>query len=54
MAAGPRQLAVAIAPLTAAVQAAGAGGLAPVVRVGATLASLGALLALIAGIGRHE
>ena len=54
MAAGPRQLAVAIAPLTAAVQAAGALGLAPVVRVGATLASLDALLALIAGIGRHE
>ena len=54
MAAGPRQLAVATAPLTAAVQAAGAGGMAPVVRVGATLASLGALLALIAGISRHE
>ena len=54
MAAGPRQLAVATAPLTAAVQAAGVGGMAPVVRVGATLASLGALLALIAGIGRHE
>jgi APA family basic amino acid/polyamine antiporter len=52
MAAGPYQLADASAPLTAAVQAAGAGGLAPVVRVGAALASLGALLALIAGIGR--
>ena len=33
-------------------QAAGAGGLAPVVRVGAALAALGALLALIAGVGR--
>ena len=52
MAAGPHQLADAAAPLTAAVQAAGAGGLAPVVRVGAALASLGALLALIAGVGR--
>jgi APA family basic amino acid/polyamine antiporter len=34
------------------VQAAGAGALAPVVRIGAALAALGALLALIAGIGR--
>ncbi len=33
-------------------QAAGAGALVPVVRVGAALAALGALLALIAGIGR--
>ena len=52
LAAGPGQLAAATAPLTTAVQAAGAGGLAPVVRVGAALASLGALLALIAGVGR--
>jgi APA family basic amino acid/polyamine antiporter len=52
LAAGPRQLAAAAAPLSTAVQAAGAGGLAPVVRVGAALAALGALLALIAGIGR--
>jgi APA family basic amino acid/polyamine antiporter len=52
LAAGPDQLAAATAPLMTAVQAAGAGGLAPVVRVGATLAALGALLALIAGIGR--
>jgi basic amino acid/polyamine antiporter, APA family len=51
-AAGPGQLAAATAPLTTAVQAAGAGGLAPVVRVGAALAALGALLALIAGVGR--
>ncbi|MEU9842988.1 APC family permease [Actinomadura sp. NPDC048032] len=52
LAAGPRVLADAAAPLAAAVEAAGAGALAPVVRVGAALASLGALLALIAGIGR--
>ncbi|MGH8930535.1 MAG: APC family permease [Egibacteraceae bacterium] len=52
LAAGPHQLAAATAPLTTAVQAAGAGGLVPVVRVGAALAALGALLALIAGIGR--
>jgi basic amino acid/polyamine antiporter, APA family len=52
LAAGPDQLAAATAPLTTAVQAAGAGGLAPVVRVGAALAALGALLALIDGVGR--
>ncbi|WP_442912718.1 APC family permease [Kutzneria sp. CA-103260] len=52
LAAGPDRLAAATAPLTIAVQAAGAGGLDPVVRIGAALASLGALLALIAGIGR--
>ncbi|WP_350281159.1 APC family permease [Kribbella sp. HUAS MG21] len=40
------------APLAAAVDGAGAAWAAPVVRVGAALASLGALLALIAGIGR--
>jgi APA family basic amino acid/polyamine antiporter len=39
-------------PLAAAVDAAGAPGAVPIVRVGAALASLGALLALIAGIGR--
>jgi APA family basic amino acid/polyamine antiporter len=39
-------------PLAAAVDAAGAHGVVPIVRVGAALASLGALLALIAGIGR--
>ncbi|OLR92251.1 APC family permease [Actinokineospora bangkokensis] len=49
---GPQRLASAAAPLTAAVEAGGVGGLAPVVRVGAALASLGALLALVAGIGR--
>ncbi|WP_433232496.1 APC family permease [Actinomadura formosensis] len=52
LAAGPDRLAASIAPLTTAVEAAGAGALAPVVRVGAALAALGALLALIAGIGR--
>ncbi len=51
-AAGPAVLAQAAAPLTAAVQAAGAGAIAPVVRAGGAVASLGALLALIAGIGR--
>jgi basic amino acid/polyamine antiporter, APA family len=52
LAAGPDSLAAATAPLTTAVRAAGAGGLAPVVRIGAALAALGALLALLAGIGR--
>ena len=50
--AGPAILAHATAPLAAAVQAAGSGAIAPVVRIGGALASLGALLALIAGIGR--
>lgn len=49
---GPRNLAAAPAPLVAAVDAVGADVLAPIVRVGATLAALGALLALIAGVGR--
>jgi len=40
------------APLAAAVDAVGAAWAVPVVRIGAALASLGALLALIAGIGR--
>jgi APA family basic amino acid/polyamine antiporter len=40
------------APLAAAVDHAGAAWATPVVRIGAALASLGALLALIAGIGR--
>ncbi|MGH3685458.1 MAG: APC family permease [Pseudonocardiaceae bacterium] len=52
LAAGPDRLAAAAAPLADAVRAAGAGSITPVVRVGAVLASLGALLALIAGIGR--
>jgi APA family basic amino acid/polyamine antiporter len=52
LAAGPDRLAASQAPLASAVHAAGAGALSPVVRVGAALASLGALLALIAGVGR--
>ena len=40
------------APLAAAVDGAGAVWAVPVVRIGAALASLGALLALIAGVGR--
>ena len=51
-AAGPQRLAASSAPLTEAVLAAGAGWLVPVVQVGAAVASLGALLALLAGIGR--
>ncbi|SQD95046.1 MULTISPECIES: APC family permease [unclassified Parafrankia] len=49
---GPSQLADATAPLSDAVQAAGAGWLAPVVRVGAAVAALGSLLALILGVSR--
>ncbi|MBV8861714.1 MAG: amino acid permease, partial [Mycobacterium sp.] len=52
LAAGPQRLAHSAAPLAEALRAAGVGALVPVVAVGATLASLGALLALIAGIGR--
>jgi basic amino acid/polyamine antiporter, APA family len=52
LAAGPERLARSAAPLAEAVRAAGAAQLAPVVAVGGVLASLGALLALIAGIGR--
>ncbi|HEY6798221.1 MAG TPA: APC family permease [Kineosporiaceae bacterium] len=51
-AAGPERLASATAPLADAVRAAGAPWAQPVVRIGAAVASLGALLALIAGIGR--
>jgi len=40
------------APVVALVQAAGAGWASPIVRVGAAAASLGALLALLAGVGR--
>ncbi|HEY4018123.1 MAG TPA: APC family permease [Pseudonocardiaceae bacterium] len=52
LAVGPDALARSADPLSTAVQAGGAGALVPVVRVGAAVASLGALLALIAGIGR--
>src|SRR5690606_28798496 len=50
--AGPEAVARSPSPLVDALDAAGAGELAPVVRVGASVASLGALLALLAGVGR--
>jgi amino acid transporter len=49
---GPRRLADASAPLSEAVRAAGMGWLAPVVQVGAAVAALGSLLALILGVSR--
>ncbi|MGW3932988.1 APC family permease [Streptomyces microflavus] len=49
---GPGGLASAGAPLTEAARAAGADWLAPVVRVGAAVAALGSLLALILGVSR--
>ena len=52
LAAGPTVLAASPAPLASAVDAVGAAWAQPVVRAGAAVASLGALLALIAGIGR--
>lgn len=52
LAAGPARLAHAAAPLSQAVRAAGLGGIEPVVRLGAIMASLGSLLALIAGVSR--
>lgn len=52
LSAGPEALAESTAPLVTAVESAGVGGIEPVVRAGAITASLGALLALIAGIGR--
>ena len=52
LAAGPDRLAHAAAPLAEAVRAAGPPALVPVITVGAALASMGALLALIAGLGR--
>src|SRR5699024_6611210 len=45
-------LAESAAPLLTAVERAGVGELGTVVRIGGMIASLGALLALIAGIGR--
>ncbi len=50
--AGPDLLAASTSPLVTAAVAAGRPAIEPVVRVGASLASLGALLALMAGIGR--
>lgn len=49
---GPRQLAQGVAPLSDAARAAGADWLVPVVRVGAPVAALGSLLALILGVSR--
>jgi APA family basic amino acid/polyamine antiporter len=49
---GPAALAASGEPLVATVEAAGWGWAVPVVGAGAALASLGALLALIAGVGR--
>ncbi|MFI0421529.1 APC family permease [Spongiactinospora sp. 9N601] len=49
---GPAGLAASPAPLADAATAAGAGWLAPVVRVGAAVSALGALLALILGVSR--
>ncbi|MEV5600759.1 APC family permease [Streptomyces sp. NPDC052299] len=49
---GPDGLAAAGAPLTEAARAADAGWLVPVVRVGAAVAALGSLLALILGVSR--
>ncbi|WP_186296246.1 APC family permease [Mycobacterium tilburgii] len=52
LAIGPDRLARATAPLAEAVRAVGHPGLVPVISTGAALASLGVLLALIAGLGR--
>jgi basic amino acid/polyamine antiporter, APA family len=49
---GPARLAGVAAPLADAVRTAGVPGLAPVVRVGAAVAALGSLLALILGVSR--
>ncbi|KHL11075.1 APA family basic amino acid/polyamine antiporter [Mumia flava] len=49
---GPDRLAAATDPLAEAVRVAGAPGLAPFVRVGAGVAALGALLALVLGVSR--
>ncbi|HEX6763036.1 MAG TPA: APC family permease [Gaiellaceae bacterium] len=51
-AAGPAGLAASTKPLATAVDAVGAAWALPLVRAGAAIASLGALLALIAGVGR--
>ncbi len=52
LAAGPGALASAEAPLAVAVGAGNLAALAPVVRVGAALATLGVLLSLLAGVAR--
>ncbi|MBF6101916.1 amino acid permease [Nocardia cyriacigeorgica] len=52
LALGPQRLAESAAPLSNAVQAAGADWLSPIVRTGAAVAALGSLLALILGVSR--
>ncbi|WP_280472518.1 APC family permease [Nocardia cyriacigeorgica] len=52
LALGPQHLAESAAPLSNAVQAAGADWLSPIVRAGAAVAALGSLLALILGVSR--
>nr|WP_280235518.1 APC family permease [Nocardia cyriacigeorgica] len=49
---GPQRLAESAAPLSTAVQVAGADRLSPLVRAGAAVAALGSLLALILGVSR--
>ncbi|MGW4640713.1 APC family permease [Sphaerisporangium sp. NPDC004334] len=49
---GPGGLARSAAPVADAVRAAGAGGLVPLVTVGAATAALGSLLALVLGVSR--
>jgi amino acid transporter len=49
---GPQRLGEATAPLSEAVRVAGIGWLVPVVQVGAAVAALGSLLALILGVSR--
>src|SRR6478672_5303107 len=52
LAAGPEAVAASTAPLVTAVDAVGAAWASPIVRIGAVVASLGSLLALVAGLGR--
>jgi basic amino acid/polyamine antiporter, APA family len=52
LAAGPAALAASSTPIATAVKAVDASWALPAVRIGATVASLGSLLALIAGLGR--
>jgi basic amino acid/polyamine antiporter, APA family len=52
LAAGPEALASSSAPLVTAVEAGRFAALAPLVRVGATIAAAGVLLSLIAGVSR--
>jgi APA family basic amino acid/polyamine antiporter len=49
---GPQRLAAAAAPLSEAVRAAGVAWLVPVVGIGAAVAALGSLLALLLGVSR--